>query len=611
MESAAREDWEHDTQGMPRNRGRMTRDQFETCLCELGQLWGDHLPGAEQYNAKLAEHHRDDKSGKKARKRKEQDHEAIVLPFLHVLAQNIAEDDVHDRRKRKLKDRLLSVRFIERCDFPTWNWKHNGEEETADAEGDIAEHAGEEEEEEEEEVEEEEGLAAWSRDSTQEAEEEKKQMEARHQREIKRRKKQRQKKKQKRRLQRQQKQKESSKARPGTLVCYICRRATVGADADAEQTVEPDTGAGDQQSQQQRVTASRRSINSGGTGSHGNSNTTLVRGCNCQGSGGMVHIECLQKLATQANEKVWRRCVQCGEHWANSNVRLQLARAWVDHTAELSWKEPERIRATNHLTLALRLSARGGGGSGSNHRPRPELLEEAASVGRKNLELLMHGSGRSAGGGRTAGQAADCNEAVISAMARLAQVYIDQGNTADALPLQLQALAANAELQCKRPMVEKSFPQARLQLMNDGGDGDVSGGAGARGGTLAPTLSLAPIQKRSRHGTATGSASGSKSLSSSSTSTSFAGASGTAAAARAARTSLRAVVSDPSGIGLRGFPSSSLASIESKRRGRPRGLPKEGALATQQGQGQAERLGLGVVCGGRATMSLSLPKLKH
>jgi hypothetical protein len=192
-------------------------------------------------------------------------------------------------------------------------------------------------------------------------------------------------------------------------------------------------------------------------------------------------------------------------------------------------------------------------------------------------------------------------------MARLAQVYIDQGNTADALPLQLQALAANAELQGKRPMVEKSFPQARLRLMNDGGDGDVSGGAGARGGTLAPTLSLAPIQKRSRHGTATGSASTSKSLSSSSTSTSFAGASGTAAAARAART----VVSDPSGIGLRGFPSSSLAPIESKRRGRPRGLPKEGALATQQGQGQAERLGLGVVCGGRATMSLSLPKLKH
>ena len=70
---------------------------------------------------------------------------------------------------------------------------------------------------------------------------------------------------------------------------------------------------------------------------------------------------------------------------APGDVRLQLARAWCDHTAHLSQTEPERIRALNHLVLVLRLSG------------QHNLLVEAATIGAKNLEFLACNESRDIG----------------------------------------------------------------------------------------------------------------------------------------------------------------------------------------------------------------------
>lgn len=135
-------------------------------------------------------------------------------------------------------------------------------------------------------------------------------------------------------------------------------------------------------------------------------------GCNC--GAGHTHIECLRKVA-QTNEKVWRRCLSCSEHWSDATVRVELARSWCNQTAFKGWKDPERIQSANHLTLALRLNSK---------------LKEADRTGREVLAATRKIYGNEA-------------DITVSAMARLSMVLVDQGLTAAALPLQLEALGAS------------------------------------------------------------------------------------------------------------------------------------------------------------------------
>ena len=184
-----------------------------------------------------------------------------------------------------------------------------------------------------------------------------------------------------------------------------------------------------------------------------NSSLSLAPGmqrplCGCTCGAGHAHLECLRQVA-QTNEKVWRRCISCGEHWTDAAVRVHLARAWCDQTAlkGKGWEDPERIRSANHLTLALRLNSE---------------FEEAERAGREVLAATR----------RIYGNEADIT---LSAMARLSMVLADQGLTAKALPLQLEALAASqrrararqrpAQAQQTQAHQEQSrFPPVKLDL---------------------------------------------------------------------------------------------------------------------------------------------------
>lgn len=524
----------------------MTRDQFDVCIYSLALSVVDCLLGADAYQARLAGLAKRNSNQKQTNEKKERDHEVIVMAFLNLLASNITEDGTEDPQQRKLKEQLLTVRYIERCKLPTWQWRssqseleqrgeQNAEEfpsETADRPLDV-------------------GLASWGQETELAADEEATLRVARKLRKKKKRAQQRLNKRRIQQLQGRQQQKCLTELTP--LVCCLCSRASAANDKQVIEGPLRRTGT--------KISWQR-----------------LVIGCDCQGNRGLLHIQCLQTLA-KSDERLWRRCPYCSLHWANGDVRLQLARAWCDHTARMNSAEPERIRALNHLVLVLRLSG------------RRDLLEEAAKLGAKSLELLVQ---KARDGDRHTG----ITTALGSAMVRLADVYTDLGDTTAALSLKVEALKVVEKLQAA-DSGSKSSSLARRQLTNtlhEEDQADLSKSSDGTLGRMPSPEALAPTQNSQQQ---------------------------VDVASSARDRSVQAVVSDPSGVGLTSNQHlrkcqqhgqrNTLVPIDLKRH-RPRlqsnaSNPSEPDVPVESRNVRVSGLNI-ALSSSKPSMSLSLPKVR-